>query len=338
MPSPFHFNPFHHISPIGDRVDALFWFLTFISVLITLLVFVLIVWFVIRYRRRNEDEIPTKTPSNLPLEIGWTIATFAIMLVMFFWGAILYIDMKRSPAPAANALEINVVGKQWMWKLQHPGGQREIDELHIPVNRLVKLTMSSEDVIHSFSIPDFRIKQDVVPGSYSTEWFTATRTGRYHLFCQEYCGTNHSQMIGWIDVMTPGDYNAWLAGTAVGESPAVSGAALFHSFGCAQCHGQIAPTLAGLYGRKVLLQDGTTVTADSDYLRESILNAPAKIVQGYTPSMPSYRGQVSEEQLSDLIAYIKSLSPAHIDAGPAPDVADRPTSIPNIPPAKQPPG
>jgi len=322
----------------SPQVDALFWFLTIVSVLITLLILVLIAAFAIRYRRRHEDEVPPATRSPLALEVGWTVATLAGAMLMFVWGTHVYLDMKR---PASdNAMVVHVVGKQWMWKLQHPDGQREIDELHVPVGRPIKLVMSSQDVIHSFGIPAFRIKQDVVPGSYSTQWFTPTRVGRYHLYCNEYCGTLHSGMIGWVYVMEPGDYAAWLAGTPAGDSPVVAGAELFRSYGCAQCHGQLAPTLAGLYGRPVRLSDNSTVTADDNYIRESILNPPARVVRGFPAIMPSFRGQLSEEQVSDLVAYIKSLGVAATDpAHPAtrPITGRAPDHVPNVPPSRQPP-
>jgi cytochrome c oxidase subunit 2 len=308
-------------STVSDRVDALTGFLLLASGLVTLIVLVLIVAFAIRFRRRAEDEVPPATRSHVWLEIGWSVIPLLIFVAMFYWGAALYADMKR-PA-GAGALEIHVLGKQWMWKLQHPGGQREIDELHVPLGRPVKLIMTSQDVIHDFSIPAFRIKQDVLPGSYVTQWFTATKAGEYHLFCAEYCGTMHSGMVGRVVVMQPGDYEAWLAGVTPDEPPAASGARLFVSLGCAQCHGQNAPTLAGLYGRAVTLADGSTVTADEEYLRESIENPPARIVAGFEPRMPSFRGQLTAEQLGQLVAYIKSLAPT--------SPAER---LPNQPPAK----
>jgi len=242
----------------------------------------------------------------------------------------LYADMRRPPA--AGALEINVTGKQWMWKVQHPGGQREIDELHVPAWRPVKLVMTSQDVIHDFSIPAFRVKQDVLPGSYVTQWFTATKPGEYHLFCAEYCGTMHSGMVGRVVVMPPAEYDAWLAGVTPDEPPAASGARLFASLGCAQCHGQNAPTLAGLYGRPVTLADGKTVIADEEYLRESIENPPARIVAGFEPRMPSFRGQLTDEQLGQLVAYIKSLGA--VAPATRPINAYPPLTVPNQPPAK----
>jgi cytochrome c oxidase subunit 2 len=330
-------------STMAGRVDALFWFITAVSAAMTLLILALIVYFALRYRRRTEDEVPPQTPAHPWLEVGWTAATFVVLMVMFFWGAGLYMDIKR---PAEAGVEVNVVGKQWMWKVQHPGGQREINELHVPVNRPVKLVMASQDVIHSFGIPAFRIKQDVVPGTYSTEWFTATKVGQYHLFCQEYCGTMHSGMVGRVVVMEGPAFDAWLAGTAAGEGPVASGAKLFVSYGCAQCHGQTAPTLAGLYGRRVTLEGGAEAVADERYLRESILNPPAKVVAGYPRLMPSFRGQLSEEQLMDLVAYIKSLGAAREEgsgrtgvAAPAsrPVNGYPPDAVPNVPPARQPP-
>jgi cytochrome c oxidase subunit 2 len=330
-------------STIAARIDALFWFLMIVCGFFLVLIVVLIVWFALRYRRRSEDEVPPATTDHTWLEIFWSVVPFCLLLVIFFWGAKLFLDMKRPPL---HALEINVIAKQWMWKMQHPGGQREIDELHIPINTPVKLIMSSQDVIHSFYIPAFRIKQDVLPGSFTTQWFEATRPGVYHLFCAEYCGTLHSAMIGTVYVMSQQDYQAWLAGTAPDVPPVTAGAKLFMSYGCAQCHGQTAPTLAGLYGRPVPLNDGTTVTADEQYLRESILDPPAKVVAGYPQLMPSYRGQLSDEQVAQLVAYIKTLGAAvnekHV-ADSALMPATQPVNgypierIPNMPPARRPP-
>ncbi len=256
--------------------------------------------------------------------------------------------MKR---PAGQGIEIHVIGKQWMWKIEHPEGVREIDELHIPVGVPIKLVLASQDVIHDFFIPAFRMKQDVVPGSYVTEWCQPTRTGTYHLFCSQYCGAGHSNMVGTIYVMTQPDYQAWLAGAVPAETPAAAGKQLFTSLGCVQCHGQRAPSLAGLYGSKVSLQDGSTITADEEYLRDSILNPSSQIVAGYPAVMPSYLGQISEEQLYELIQYIKSLKPVRnlpadqVSQRPAPALAapatrpapgDQPGAVPNFPPAETP--
>jgi len=226
-------------------------------------------------------------------------------MVIFVWGGWLYFKLSTPPA---GSMEIYAIGKQWMWKFEHPNGTREISELHVPVGRDVKMIMTSQDVIHSFFVPAFRIKNDVIPGNerYSVAWFNANKAGEYHLFCAEYCGAQHSGMIGRVVVMDEAGYQSWLAGSPKDEPMFKAGERLFRQFGCATCHGQQAPTMAGLYLSERQLVDGSKVTADESYLRESILNASAKIVAGYPPIMPSYRGQISEEQLSQLIDYIKS--------------------------------
>lgn len=321
-------------SDLAVKVDQMFWYLTIFSTAITLLVCLLVAYFSVRYRRRTEDEVPPEPVTHRWAEVIAAGGLFVVFLSMFFWGAVVYIQMKR---PAPHALEINVIGKQWMWKTQHPGGQREINALHLPLGVPVKLVMTSQDVIHSFGIPAFRVKQDVLPGSYSTQWFTPTKIGEFHLFCQEYCGTDHSSMIGKIVVLQPKDYEAWLAGITVDEPPEAVGARLFTSYGCLQCHGQVAPTLAGLYGRRVRLSDGSTVQADDAYLRESIVNPAAKIVAGYPPTMPSYRGQLTEEQLSALTAYIRSLATVRADdPRNTPDASAPPSLPPSSPPASPP--
>jgi len=240
-------------------------------------------------------------------------------MVMFAWGANIFFKESRPPK---DAMQIYVVAKQWMWKLQHMEGQREINELHIPVGRPVKLTMTSEDAIHSFFVPAFRTKQDVVPGRYSTTWFTATKPGKYHLFCAEYCGTKHSGMTGWIYAMEPQDYQAWLSGGRSFGSLAENGEKLFQDLACGNCHkadgSGRCPSLVGLYGRSVQLADGRYVNADEAYLRESILQPNAKIVAGYQPLMPTFQGQVTEEGVLELIEYIKSLAPAPAGAGTTP--------------------
>jgi cytochrome c oxidase subunit 2 len=230
-----------------------------------------------------------------------------IVTITFLWGTNLFIQNARPPEAAS---EIFVVGKQWMWKIQHPEGVAEINELHVPVNRPIKLTMTSEDVIHDFAVPAFRIKKDVVPGMYTTEWFQATKIGSFHLFCDQYCGTNHALMKGEVIVMDPTAYEQWLSGGLRGESMAQAGAKLYDRFGCITCHGTgKAPPLTGIYNRPQKMSDGATVVADDAYLRESILNPSAKIVLGYEPIMPTFKGQVSEEELLQLIAYIRSLTP-----------------------------
>jgi len=288
---------------MADRVDHLYFFMLGLTIVFTLLIFLLIVYFALKYRRRSEA-LPPPTANNNTLEITWTIIPSIIVLGIFCWGAKLYIDQFTPPA---DAMEIYVVGKQWMWKIQHPQGRREIDELHVPTGKPIKLLLSSEDVIHDFFIPDFRMKHDVLPGRYTAEWFQANRIGTYHIYCSQYCGTNHAQMIGTVTVMEPTKYQQWLADVSADEPPAKSGARLFAQYGCNTCHGQRAPTMAGLFGSKAQLSNGSTVIVDENYLRASILDAPTTLVAGYPPIMPSYRGQLTEDQLNQLVAYIKSL-------------------------------
>ncbi len=301
-------------SSLAARVDALYYFLISVSVFFASLIFVLVIYFAVKYRRRSAAEQPRPIEGDLRLELLWTIIPFGLAMIMFGWGANLYFSASRAPS---DALNLYVVGKQWMWKIQHPEGRREINELHVPVGQAVKLTMTSEDVIHSFFIPAFRMKMDVVPGRYTTTWFEATKAGEYHLFCAEYCGTKHSQMIGRIVVMEPVQYEQWLKNgngpaSPPGEAPEVAGARLFQEQRCVTCHGggiagvKLGPSLAGLFGKSVQLQNGESVIADESYIRESILNPMAKLVAGYQPIMPTYQGQINEEGLLQLIAYIRS--------------------------------
>jgi cytochrome c oxidase subunit 2 len=295
----------------APRVDLLYFSLIGLSVLFTLLIAGTIVYFSVKYRRGNRRvDRSAQSEHALGLEIAWMAFPLVLSLAIFAWGAKLYFSAVRPPA---GAIDVRVVAKQWMWKFQHADGRREINALHVPVRQPVKLTMVSEDVIHSFYVPAFRIKQDVLPGSYSGCWFEATRTGEFHLFCAEYCGTNHSRMTGRVVVMEPADYEAWLQGSPANEPPAVTGKRLFEELRCAACHSPEVPPvrcppLVNVFGHDVVLRDGQTVTADEAYLRESILRPNAKIVKGYEPLMPTFDGQVNEEQLMHLIAYIKSLS------------------------------
>jgi len=295
-------------STMAARVDALLFFLLGVTAFFVALVATLIVVFMVRYRRRAPDERPAAPHGSVPLEVGWTAVPLAIVMVIFFWGASIYASLRRPPD---DALPIDVVGKQWMWKVQHLEGRREIDELHVPTGRPVKITMTSEDVIHGFYIPAFRIKQDAVPGRYTTTWFEATRPGTYDLFCSAYCGTLHSGMVGKVVVMEPRDYEAWLAGGGA-VSAVDAGKALFEANGCPSCHRPDGtgrgPALVGLFGSRVALEGGTSVVADEGYLRESILNPQAKIVAGYQPVMPTFQGLLTEEDVMQLIAYIKSLA------------------------------
>jgi cytochrome c oxidase subunit 2 len=298
-------------STIAEGVDLLYYFLSAVSAFFSVLIFSVIFYFAIRYRRRSDTEIPKPIHGSTLLEIIWSAIPFCIVMVMFGWGASLYFKNSRAPE---GAMTINVVGKQWMWKLQHPEGHREINELHVPVGRPVRLVMTSEDVIHSFFVPAFRTKMDVLPGRYTTAWFEATKTGQFHLFCAEYCGNEHSQMIGKVIVMEPVAYEEWLSGAASGESMAEVGGRLFAELRCDSCHdpegGGRGPSLESVFGRTVALESGGSVVADEAYIRESILNPRAKVVAGFRPVMPTFQGQVTEEQLLQLLAYIKSLSPA----------------------------
>ncbi len=295
-------------STVATQVDTLFYFLVAVSVFFASLIFVLIVTFAVKYRRRSDDERPPAIPGNLGLEIFWTAIPLGLTLVMFVWGAKLFFVTYYPPE---NALEINVVAKQWMWKVQHPEGQSEIDELHIPAARPIKLVMTSQDVIHDFFVPAFRVKKDVLPGRYTTLWFEATKPGAYHLFCAQYCGTQHSGMVGRIVVMEPSAYQAWLSGGATGTSLAGAGEKLFQRLGCVSCHlpndSGRGPSLVDLLGKTVPLQGGGSVVADETYIRESILNPMAKIVAGYPSIMPTFKGLVSEEGMTQILAYLKSL-------------------------------
>jgi len=296
-------------STVSHQTDALYAFIWCVTVFFTLLIFALIVTFAVKYRRRSAIA-PPPVRADMRLEVAWTAIPLLVAMFIFFWGTRVYFYIYRPPH---DALDVHVIGKQWMWKIQHPSGRREINELHVPVGQPVRLLLASQDVIHSFYIPAFRIKQDAVPGRYANLWFQPDKIGEYHLFCAEYCGTQHSKMIGRVVVMDQMKYQEWLAGTPSEESPARAGAKLFNSLGCVKCHGEKAPTMAGLYGSRQRMIDGSVLEADEQYLRESILDSTARVVAGYAPIMPSFRGQISEEQLMQLVAYIKSLrEPANL--------------------------
>src|SRR6202042_960059 len=325
-------------STLAGHVDALYIFLLIVCGMMTLLVFGFVVYFAARFRYRpgvRAEQIEGSTA----LEVTWSAIPFLIFMVIFAWGAVVYF---KERTPPADATEVYVVAKQWMWKVEHAEGQREINELHVPTGQDVKLIMTSQDVIHSFFIPAFRLKQDVLPGRYTTLWFRATRPGTYHLFCAEYCGTQHSGMVGSIVVQEPAQYEAWMNTNHNGPLSG-TGEQVFAQLGCATCHrsgtpgsgspasdtSSRGPALAGLFGSSVHLQDGRTVTADENYIRESILDPGAKIVNGYKPIMPTFQGLVSEEQLNALVAYVKSLSAAK--PGEAPAKTASVTQQPNTP-------
>jgi cytochrome c oxidase subunit 2 len=290
-------------STLAPEIDHLYYFLNGITAFFTVLIFVMIVYLGLKYRRKSEA-MPPLVHGNFSLEMVWTLIPVVVVMVLFGWSSALFVRMSRPPA---SAMDIYIVGKQWMWFAQHPSGVRENNELHVPIGKPIKLTMASQDVIHSFFIPAFRQKQDVIPGRYSYLWFTPTTVGEYHLFCAEYCGKDHSRMVGRVVVMEPAKYQAWLSGSRQDESMERAGERLFSQYQCNTCHGQLGPTMAGLYGSERTFTDGSKAVADDAYLRESILNAPARIVAGFNPIMPSYRGQLTDEQVNQLIVYIKSL-------------------------------
>lgn len=316
MDTDFHMFP-EQASRHAASVDHLTLAMLAVSVFFTLLIATLVVVFAIRYRRKAGATAPPPAGAGseegkvgTALEITWTVVPLILMVGMFIAGARIYVRVKQPPV---GAMEINVLGKQWMWKLQHPSGAREINSLHVPTGRPIRLIMISQDVIHDFGLPAFRLKQDVLPGRYTSEWFQADRPGEYHLFCDQYCGADHSKMVGTVYVMEPAKYRQWLDGGPADLPPRDAGRQLFAQYGCVTCHASRAPTMAGLYGRTVQLEGGGTVTADENYLRESILYPSARMVRGYPPIMPSYRGQLTEEQVMELVAYIKSLAGATSD-------------------------
>jgi cytochrome c oxidase subunit 2 len=295
-------------STIAPWMDELYLFLLGMTVTGIVLVGAIVTTFSLRYRK-SVHPVATQVEGSTLLEATWTIIPLAIFLITFVWGALLYFRIYNPPV---NAMNIYIVGKQWMWKAEHPGGQHEINALHVPINQPIQLTMISQDVFHSFSIPDFRIKREVIPGRYSTVWFNATTPGEYHLFCTQYCGTNHSAMIGTITAMTPDDYKKWTQESTSGMSLAQNGERLFASMGCNACHSGNAaargPNLAGVYGSKLTLANGSQVLVNEAYLRDAILNPSQHVTSGYAPIMPTYQGQISEDGLIDLVEYLKQLN------------------------------
>lgn len=313
-------------------IDGLYLYLVILTTVFTVGISAVIAVFAVKFRRRaGNDGIPETIEGLLFLESFWTAVPFLISMTIFGWGLVLYFNQYRPPR---EAMEMYVVGKQWMWKFQHPSGQREINELHIPVNRKIKLTMTTEDVLHDLYFPEFRTKADVVPGRYTHLWFEATKTGTFNIFCAEYCGTNHSLMGGKVIVMEADDYERWLSGNLSNVPPAEAGKELFaNKLGCASCHkedgsGGRGPSLKGIAGKQVRLQGGTTVVADDTYLRNSILNPQAQLVENYPPIMPTFQGQVTEDQLMQLVAYIKSLSGPTTGTATTAPAATTPASAP----------
>jgi len=303
-------------SNFAASVDSLMTFMILVCTFFTVGIAAAIVYFFFKYRRKSENEIGVPIHGDMRLEAAWIVVPLILAMAMFGWGAVVFVDYRHAPQ---DTLDIYIIGKQWMWKAQQPTGKKEINELHIPAGRDIRLILASEDVIHDFFVPAFRVKMDVVPGHYNTMWFRPTKPGRYHFFCSQYCGTNHAVMGGWVTVMEPSDYAAWLSGSGgMGENPAATGAKLFTQLACVTCHlsdgkGR-GPSMNGVYGAKVLLADGSTVTADDAYIRESILSPQAKIVAGFQPAMPAFKGLVTEEQILALTAYIKSLQSQPVPA------------------------
>ena len=302
-------------SSVAGQVDLLFYFLVLLTCAICGLIFGTMAFFLYKYRKGSKaDRTPDTFRTWIP-EAIWSGIPFVIAMGIATWGATLYAPLK-TPPEVADALEINVIGKQWMWNVQHPEGHRELNELHVPVGRTVRLVMTSQDVIHDFGIPAFRLKQDVLPGRYTTQWFKATKPGRYHLFCDQLCGMGHAEMVGWITVMTPVEYNEWINVGAQEGTVVARGERLFRALGCSGCHGENAqiraPSLVGVYGHPVPLETDhgiEIVTADDRYIHDSILLPQKQIVASYGPPsvMPSYAGQIGEEEVFQLVQYIKSL-------------------------------
>jgi cytochrome c oxidase subunit II len=328
-------------SSIAGTVDGLYAYMVLVSAFFSLLIAFLVVFFAVKYRRKG-NEVPPQADEHslggMVLEIVWSVIPLGLSLIMFAWGASIFFTESRPPA---DSMEIYVTGKQWMWKIQHNEGAREINELHVPVNRDIRLTLTSEDVIHDFYVPAFRTKTDVVPGRYTTEWFRPTKVGEYHIFCAEYCGTKHSGMIGTVYVMNEGDYDKWLAQGSGEGSMAEQGESLFNQLGCGTCHPSVlnkengrCPNLNGLFGTTVILKDGSRVRADESYIRESVLYPQAKIVAGYDDIMPTFKGLISEDGLLKLVEYIKSIGPRDGTQTSAPPAPTQTSSTPQAPAAR----
>ncbi|MBE1161540.1 cytochrome c oxidase subunit II [Dyella acidiphila] len=297
-------------SSFAPSIDHMFDAMVILCGVVAIGVFAVMIGMCIVYRRGSKADRSIPVAQQMGIELAWTLIPFLLFVGIFAWSIRLWVHLR---SPPADSLTIYVVAKQWMWKVQHPDGRREIDALHVPLGKPVRLIMTSEDVVHSFYIPAFRIKQDVVPGRYTQLWFKATQAGNFQLYCSEYCGTNHAAMLGTVSVLPASDYARWLV-SVTAMTPEQRGRQLFVQMGCSGCHdpqsGIRAPDLHGLYNMPVHLNDGTVVQADDAYLRESIVFPASKIVQGYTPIMPTYQHRVDEEGILALIAYIRSIGPA----------------------------
>jgi cytochrome c oxidase subunit 2 len=290
-------------------VDNLYFFIVAVTAFFAILVVILVLYFAIKYRDDTGLKVGAPITGSIPLEIGWSLVPFLVAMGIFVWATAVFFHSVRPPD---QTLEIYSTGKRWMWRFQHVDGQREINQLHVPVGRPVKVTFTSEDVLHDLYIPVFRVKADAIPGRYSSIWFTPNKTGEYHLFCAEYCGTRHSGMIGTVYVMEPDEYQAWLSGGGATGSMSARGEQLFQQLACSTCHlsdgtGR-GPSLVGVFGSQVKIQGDGTVLANESYVRESVLTPQMKLVDGYQPIMPTFQGLVTEDQLLSLIEYVKSLS------------------------------
>ena len=300
-------------SSLAPEIDNLYLGVIAITAFFAIIVVVCVIYFAIKYRDHTGDKVGAPITGSVPLELGWSLIPFFISIGIFVWASVVFFHIVRAPD---QTLEIYSTGKRWMWRFQHIDGQREINELHVPVGRAVRVVFTSEDVLHDLFIPAFRVKADAVPGRYSAIWFEPTKVGEYHLFCAEYCGTRHSGMIGTVYVMEQADYQTWLSGggAMTGGTMLQRGEALFTQLACVTCHlpdgtGR-GPSLVGLYGSQVTLDTGAEVTADESYLRESILMSQAKTVQGYERIMPTFQGLINEDGVAALIEYIKAMQAA----------------------------
>jgi cytochrome c oxidase subunit 2 len=300
-------------STLAPEVDNLYLGVVAITAFFAIVVVVCVSYFAIKYRDDTGERVGAPITGSMPLELGWSLIPFLIAIGIFVWASIVFFHIVRAPD---QSLEVYSTGTRWMWRVQHVDGQREINELHVPIGRPVRVVFTSEDVLHDLFIPAFRVKADAVPGRYSAIWFEATQVGEYHIFCAEYCGTRHSGMVGTVYAMEPDDYQAWLAGGGAIASGSLlqQGETLFTQLACVTCHltdnSGRGPSLAGVYGSKVTLDNGSVITADESYLRESILTSQAKTVKGYEHIMPTFQGLINEDGLAGLIEYIKSMQAA----------------------------
>jgi len=299
-------------STISGEVDSLFYFILYMSIFFFVLVVALSIYFAIRYRRKGELTKTSGATHNVKLEIAWTVIPLILVMIVFAWGFNAYMRLNIVPK---DALEIKVTGQKWFWSFDYPEGASSVNELVVPVDRPVKLLLSSKDVIHSFYVPDFRIKMDVLPNRYTITWFQAKNVGTYNLFCAEYCGRGHSEMIGTVKVVNEREFADWIeagSGSGEGVSPLELGAQLYKSKACYTCHTtdggpKVGPSFKGIFGHETELESGGKVKVDENYIRESILEPRAKVVKGFQPVMPTYQGLLKDKQIDALIAYIKSL-------------------------------